>query len=136
MNVEKITKLHAELLSGISIEDLSDRSLLKLGGILLKQYRGSKSVIRKLEPHQINQVEHWNLVKTICSNDIDTVLVELESRMNSIGGEEDNFNDGILVSFVDLVGSIRVAIFDEDRLDNQDSVEDTQEITLIVEDED
>lgn len=135
MNVEKITQLHAELLSGISIEDLSDRSLLKLGGILLKQYRGSKSVIRKLEAHQVGQLEHWNLVKTICSNDIDTVLVELESRMNSIGGEEDNFNDSMLVSFVDLVGSIRVAIFDEDRLDNQDSVEDTQEITLIVDEE-
>lgn len=136
MDVKKITKLHAELLQGISIEDLSNKSLLKLGQILLKQFRGAKSVLRKLEPLQASQLGHWNLVKEFCSSNIDSVLIELEKRMNQVVSLEedlsDDFNDQMLMALVDLVGSIRFAIFDEEQKDNNNIDEDNlEEVSLI-----
>lgn len=135
MNIEKITALHSSLMQGISIEELSDKALLRWGGILIKQYRQAKAVLRKLPPEQASQLSHWACIRELCYHDIDSVLNELENRMMS---DPENFSDQILLSFADLVSQIRVAIFDESQIDAKlaDETKEIQDITLIFDNDD
>lgn len=128
MDRKNIIRLHSDLLSGLVIEDISEKGLLKLGNTLLKQYRGSKAILRKLEPHQADRAAHWVAVKEICSSNIDVVLSELEQRMMTL---IDEFSDGMVIAFIDLVGSINQSMVDEDRLDSAE-VDDT-DVELIFE---
>lgn len=129
MDTKNITRLHQELLQGISIEDLNEKSLLKLGSTLLKQFRGSKAVLRRLEDHEYTKANEWIVIKECCSANIDVVLQELEKRMAT---DLDEFGGSTIISFCDLVGAIRLALVDEERLDND--TDDTEaEVNLIFE---
>lgn len=133
MNIDKITALHSSLMQGINIEELSDKALLRWGGMLLKQYRQAKAVLRKLPPEQANQLSHWVTIRELCYHDIDNVLSELENRMLS---SPEEFADQILLSFADLVSQIRVAIFDESQIDAEEAVGEVQDIKLIFDTDD
>lgn len=135
MNIEKITDLHAQLLSDIEISELSDKNLLRYGGMLLKHFRQAKAVLRKIKIDEINKTQHWILVREHCNEQIDLVLLELQDRMNL---DPEAFAEGMLLNFADLVGSIRVAIFDEELLDNkeEDLCSSTEDIQLIFDEED
>jgi hypothetical protein len=129
MDISKITGLHAELLQGIEIEELSNKGLLKYGSLLLKQFKQSKAVLRKIKPEEIAKTQHWIMVREHANMEIDKVLLELESRMQV---DLEDFVDGMILAFVDLVGSIRVSIFDEEQLDNQsEAIPETEEVELI-----
>ena len=130
MNRDNIRRLHADLLQGLEIRDLSDKALLKLGGTLLKQFRGAKAILRRLEPHEYHKASHWVAVKEVCSIEIDNLLKELEGRMTE---QLDEFSDGLIINFVDLVGNINQALVDEERLDNRDVVPTEEKVELIFE---
>lgn len=129
MDVSKITDLHANLLQGVDISELSHKGLLKYGSLLLKQFKQSKAVLRKIKAEEIAKTQHWILVREHANDEIDLVLQELESRMMV---DVEDFTDGILLAFVDLVGSIRVAIFDEEQLDSGDSNEVVAETVQLI----
>ena len=133
MKIDEITALHADLLQGIDIRELSDKALLRYGSILLKQFRQSKSVLRKIKVEDFNKTQHWVLVREHCNVEIDAVLSELKDRMAL---DPELFADGMLLNFAELVGSIRVAIFDEEQLDNASvETEETDDVELIFDDE-
>ena len=130
MNRDNIKRLHSDLLQGLEIRDLSDKALLKLGGTLLKQFRGAKAILRKLEPKEYHKASYWVAVKEVCSSNIDSLLSELENRMAE---QLEEFSDGLIISFVDLVGNINQALVDEERLDNKDIEEPEETVDLIFE---
>ena len=131
MDITKITDLHAQLMQGIDVQELSDKALLKYGGMLLKQYRQAKAVLRKIEPEQIAKTQHWILIREHCNTQIDILLVELNERMLL---DPELFADIMLLNFADLVAAIRVAIFDEEQLDNKEETVEEQQVDLIFDD--
>lgn len=132
MDIKKITKLHADLLQGIEIQELSDKALLKYGTLLLKQFRQAKSILRKLKPEEIQKTTHWVLIREHGNIEIDNVLSELCDRMAL---DPDSFADGMLLNFAELVGNIRAAVFDEEQLDNKiQETPDVEAVELIFDD--
>lgn len=132
MELKKITNLHKNLISGVSIEDLSDMGLLRYGTLILKQFKAAKAALRKLEPHQDAELAHWCYIRDYTNSEVDRVLCELEQRM-SVGLED--FGEKALISFTELCGNIRYAIFAENHLDTTHS-KDTdinRDIDLILE---
>ena len=127
MDLKNITRMHTELLGGVCIEELSNAALLTYGNMLLKQYRQAKSVLRKLEDSQAKEAAEWAVIREHGYHEIDTVLNELNQRM--IVDIED-FGEKMLLKMIDLVAAIRVAMFDEQRLDNAE-VDEQDEVELI-----
>ena len=128
MDVKHITGLHANLLTGISIEDLSDNALLRYGGLLIKSFKSSKQVLRKLEAHQAEELKHWTMVKAYTYDEIDNGLKELETRM-SVGLED--FGEKSLLGFTELVSNIRYVIYFEKQLDEANYNGDEDNVELI-----
>ena len=131
MDVKKITDLHSRLLTGISIEDLSDNSLLRYGALLISSFKSAKAVLRKLEPQQAAELRHWTEIREYTQKEIDVVLSELECRM-AVG--IDDFGEKTIISFAELVGKIRYTIYFETDLDkNAKSDDEMADIEFITE---
>jgi hypothetical protein len=130
MNKQNLSSLQRELISNLSLEDLLNKDLLKLGASLLAQYKSAKSAIRKLTlDNTVDDIEHWLYVKNFTFSELDSVIQEIKIRSSDI----ETFENSELIGFINLVAKSREAYFIEDLADKAAAPVEEQEIKFIIE---
>ena len=115
MDINKISKLQTELIQNIDYDELDNGQLVKFTTSLLNQYKAAKKVIRSLEAtDSVTEVTHWSFIKDYCEGEIQNLLEVINQRL-TVDLEE--FGIGTTIKFIDLVASIRLALFVEAKAD-------------------